>query len=71
MKGIGKMKRVKKEEFIKENFITCECGYNNHKLAVDTYGKCNLCGKILNGRAYFKYKLRGTTKSYRVCNGIR
>lgn len=71
MKGIGKMKRIKREEFIAEKFITCSCGYNNHKQAVDTYGRCNMCDKILNERAYFKYRLRFITKSYRICNGVR
>lgn len=71
MKGIGKMKRVKIEEFINKKFIVCSCGYNNHKQAIDTYGTCIRCNKILNERAYFKFNLRTLTKSWRVCNGVR
>lgn len=59
------MARMEKGEFIKENFITCECGYNNYKQAIDTYGTCCRCKKVLNARAYFRYQLKKATRSSR------
>ena len=34
--------------------IKCEvCGYQNHKHYVDVFGRCHLCGNILDQKAFF------------------
>ena len=43
-----------REELMKKNFVTCECGYNNSKERFHLYGKCLRCGKILDNKIYFK-----------------
>lgn len=51
----GKYKNTSKEERAKElnNIICPRCKYQNHKYYIERYGKCNLCGSILN-KEYFK-----------------
>jgi len=43
-----------REEFMKKNYITCDCGYNNLKRRFYLYGKCLNCGKIIDKKIYFK-----------------
>lgn len=39
--------------------IVCEqCGYQNHKYFVDIYGTCNLCGKVLDPKAKYRYEMK-------------
>lgn len=51
----GKFKNTTKEERAKEldNIICPRCKYQNHKHFVIKYGKCNLCGAVLD-KDYFK-----------------
>lgn len=65
------MLRMEKGEFMKTNFVVCECGYDNQKNSIDTFGTCLKCGKILNERAYFKYNMRKLTRSWKIYNSIR
>lgn len=54
------MKKEKKgtnEDFMKKNFITCTCGYNNKISNIKTYGTCLRCGKILDDKANFNRQL--------------
>lgn len=51
------------KKFIQDHFITCECGYNNRKGRIDNFGFCLCCKKILDEKAYLKYKLRMANKS--------
>lgn len=46
-----------RKKWLEENFVVCQCGYFNNKRAVDFYGNCICCGRILNDRAWFKRKL--------------
>lgn len=48
----------KHKKFIEEHFITCECGYFNKKGRIDNYGFCLRCGKVLDEKAYLKYRVR-------------
>lgn len=57
-----KEKKEKKEEFMKKNFVTCECGYNNEKSRFYGYGLCLKCGKILDTKIYFKAEMRKRLK---------
>lgn len=45
------------KDFMKENFITCECGYNNSKKNVRIYGRCLRCDKVLDEEANFNRQL--------------
>lgn len=45
-------------KFVEEHFTTCECGYNNKKDRLEIYGTCLRCGKILNQKAYLRYKIK-------------
>lgn len=63
--------RISREQFIKDNFVICECGYWNNKRAVDWYGDCVCCKKVLNDKAYFKYRLRTLTRSYKIYSSVR
>lgn len=51
------MKRGNKEDWLNKNFVICDCGYCNNKRAVDYFGDCICCHKVLNERAYFKHQL--------------
>lgn len=52
------MKKISKEKFIDDLFITCdECGYNNEKDRFQAFGTYLHCGKILDSRVYFKATL--------------
>ena len=48
-----------REEFMKRDFITCECGYNNAKERFHLYGKCLRCGKTIDKKIYFKAMMKG------------
>ena len=37
--------------------IICECGYQNHKTAIQTFGVCKGCGKVLDPKAKFNYEM--------------
>lgn len=50
-------KRIDREQWIKDNFIICDCGYCNNKRRVDFYGNCICCGRILNDKAWFKHNM--------------
>lgn len=54
----GLFKNTTKEERAKalDNVICPRCKYQNHKLFVQKYGKCNLCGTTLD-KDYFKKML--------------
>lgn len=54
----GKYKNTTKEERAKElnNIICPRCKYQNHKKWIMLYGKCHLCGVILD-KDYFKRQL--------------
>lgn len=54
----GAFKNTTKEERAKalDNVICPRCKYQNHKLFVQKYGKCNLCGTTLD-KDYFKKML--------------
>lgn len=54
-----------KEDFLEDTFITCECGYNNFKNSAELYGQCKRCNKIINDKAYFKYKLYKATHAWK------
>lgn len=41
----------------KEEFVVCECGYNNKLKNINFYGTCTCCGKILNEQAKFRYDM--------------
>ena len=53
-KNRGKYKNTSKEERAKElhNVICPRCKYHNHEFYIKKYGKCNLCGCILD-KDYF------------------
>lgn len=56
------MKKEQKE-FIEEMFITCDkCGYNNKKGRLSIYGTCLCCGKILDKKAYLRYRIKISQK---------
>lgn len=49
--------------------IKCpKCGYANHEYYIKQYGKCHLCGKILDEKAHFKQQMR---KKLRLWKGKR
>ena len=48
-------KRISREQFMKDNFVVCQCGYCNNKRAVDYFGDCICCKRVLNPQAYFRY----------------
>lgn len=51
---------------MKSDNIKCDiCGYNNHKYYVEQSGVCHLCGKILDGRAYFKCQMNRRLRLWR------
>lgn len=62
------MKKEKREKWLDENFVICECGYHNHKEPVNFYGICCKCKKVLNERAYFRYMLKNKIKTRK--NGV-
>lgn len=40
------------------NLIKCpRCNYCNRKYFVKKYGTCNKCNKVLDEKAYFKYRM--------------
>lgn len=51
------MKRINREQFMKDNFVICDCGYCNNKRAIDFYGNCKNCNKIINEKAWFKFNM--------------
>lgn len=53
-------KNYTKEERAKElnNIICPRCKYQNHKEQVAKYGKCNLCGVVLDKNYFTKTMLR-------------
>lgn len=54
------MKKYKttKEEFMKQNYITCPyCQYNNEKGRFSQYGKCLNCGEILDPKMHFMIEM--------------
>jgi ribosomal protein L37AE/L43A len=56
-----------REEFIKNNYITCKyCGYNNKRNRFDNFGTCLCCGKILDKRTYFIARLMKETNKEAV-----
>lgn len=55
---MAKIGSKKHNDFIKEHFVTCECGYNNKKNRLQAFGTCLACGKILDEKAYFKRNIR-------------
>ena len=55
------------DKFVKDNYITCECGYNNEKHRFENYGTCLRCGKILDDKIYIYSLLR--KKNRRFKNG--
>lgn len=40
-----------------ENIICEKCKYQNHKRFIAVFGTCKLCGKVLDGKAKFKYDM--------------
>lgn len=61
---MSKVGSDKHKAFIEENFVVCDkCGYNNRKGRIDNFGFCLCCKKILDEKAYLKYKLRMANKS--------
>ena len=55
------------DKFVKDNYITCECGYNNEKHRFENYGTCLRCGKILDKKIYLARLLK--IKNKRCKNG--
>jgi len=51
------------EEFIKKNYIVCDCGYRNKIENVNKYGTCLYCKKVLNEKVFFLKKLRQELKN--------
>lgn len=52
------MKKISKEKFIEDRFITCDkCGYNNEKDRFQAFGTCLHCGKVLDDKVHFKATL--------------
>ena len=50
----------------KLNSIKCDtCGYSNHNEYVLYSGICHGCGKVLNGRARFRYIMNRKLKIWR------
>ena len=45
--------------------IKCECGYQNHKEAIDIFGTCKGCGKVLNEKAKYKYEMNKRLRLWR------
>lgn len=60
---LERYKDTSKEERAKKlnNIICPRCKYHNHKVMVEKYGKCNLCGTTLSNE-YFKRKLERMIK---------
>lgn len=58
-----------RSKWLEERIIICDCGYNNHKEAIDIYGSCIMCGKILDDRAYFRYQLKKKLKPWKGKGG--
>lgn len=56
---MAKVKRIEdKEEWFNKKYIKCEnCGYNNSKSQVNTYGKCIACNHVMDAKVYLKRKL--------------
>lgn len=54
----GSFKNTTKEERANalDNVICPKCKYQNHKVFIEKYGKCHLCGATLD-RNYFKKML--------------
>lgn len=48
------------KQFIKQRYITCDCGYNNKKDRIERFGTCLRCGKVLYPKIYLKNKLNIT-----------
>ena len=46
-----------KKEKVKIEFVTCDCGYNNHPDNIKKYGSCRRCGKVLDPKAKFEYEM--------------
>lgn len=46
--------------------IKCDvCGYHNHKEYVNYCGICHGCGKVLNEKVYFRYKMNRKLKIWK------
>lgn len=58
------------DEFIKNNYIVCSCGYRNKIENVNKYGTCLYCKKVLNEKVVFLNKLREQMKGNRRRGGI-
>lgn len=48
------------KQFLKQKYVTCECGYNNKKERLEKFGACLRCGKVLLPICYLKNKLNLT-----------
>lgn len=47
----------KKKKKLEPN-IQCECGYCNKEAIIKIYGTCNLCGKVLDPKAKYRYEMK-------------
>lgn len=45
--------------------VKCECGYNNQPWAIERYGTCKLCGKVLDEKAKFHYEMYDKLRLWR------
>lgn len=61
----GLYKEMSKEERAKrlDNIICPRCKYQNHKIFIQKYGKCNLCGTTLDSNYFRKIMLKKLKES--------
>jgi predicted Zn-ribbon and HTH transcriptional regulator len=56
--------KTTKEEFMKQNYVTCNnCGYNNERSRFLQYGKCLRCDTILDDKTYFMIQMMKKLKN--------
>lgn len=56
---------MKKKKYKPLDNIICECGYQNLKHNVKTYGTCTRCGKVLDEKIKFKYEMNKKLRLWR------
>lgn len=60
-----KLEKKAIDKFVKDNYITCECGYNNEKHRFENYGTCLRCGRVLDPKKYLMKLLKIKNRSFR------
>lgn len=56
---------MRRKKFVNTNIICDVCKYQNNPEYVSYSGVCHGCGKILDGRAYFRLKMNKKLRIWR------